>query len=255
MFRRYTSPARIVTLLFALFTLSALVTNLTSARASADDKTKDAKSTSTTSSSAAYLSPIEAEVIKEINLARTEPQKYAAYLEEMRARYSGKEYRVANAPARVTVEGLAALDDAIAYLRKVKPLPPINSSHGMTRGARDHCTDLSKTNSTGHKGSDGNFVDARVARYGEWAKAIGENIAYGEENARDVVLGMIIDDGNPKRGHRENLFNANYQFAGVSLSGRTTHGALCVINFAGAFVERSVPDNAASTPKATAKKF
>ena len=124
----------------------------------------------------------------------------------------------------------------------------------MTRGARDHCKDLGATNSTGHKGSDGNFVDARVNRYGEWAKAIGENIAYGEENARDVVLGMIIDDGNPKRGHRENIFNANYGFAGVSLTGHSTQGALCVINFAGAFTEKTISDDSTST-KPVAKKF
>lgn len=255
MIPRYASSTRIAPLLFALFALFASVADFSVARASSDDKTKDAKTNSTSSSAAAYLSTIEAEVIKEINFARTAPQKYAAYLEELRARYSGKEYRVAaNAPARITVEGLAALDEAIAYLRVAKPLPPINASQGMTRGARDHCKDLSATNSTGHKGSDGNFVDARVNRYGEWTKAIGENIAYGEENARDVVLGMLIDDGNPKRGHRQNIFNPNYGFAGVSLSGRTTQGALCVINFAGAFIENPVSDGSSSN-KPVAKKF
>lgn len=37
-----------------------------------------------------YLSPIEKAIVQEVNVARTEPRKYATFVEEVRRNYDGK---------------------------------------------------------------------------------------------------------------------------------------------------------------------
>lgn len=191
-----------------------------------------------------YLSPTEKEIIGEMNLARTNPQQYATFLEEAKKTLSGNQIRFSGMKTITLKEGASAIDEAIQFLRAAKPLPPLEVSKGMCLGAKDHVKDLGMSGSTGHKGSDGSLPDQRVNRYGMWQLAIGENIAYSSSNAREVVLGMIVDDGKPERGHRLNIFNAAHHVAGVA-GQPSPNGIICVVTYAGGFVEKGETATAA----------
>jgi uncharacterized protein YkwD len=118
----------------------------------------------------------------------------------------------------------------------------------MSLAARDQANDLGASGNTGHRGNDGSTPNARVSRYGEWASSVGENIVYqAMTTARESVMGLIVDDGIPTRGHRKNLFDSTYRVAGISLGARSNLGTLCVITFAGGFSERG---GAAAGPEA-----
>jgi len=185
-----------------------------------------------------YLSPTEREILEELNLARTDPQRYATLLEEARKTLSGNQIKLGGAKAITLREGASAVDEAIKYLREIKPLPPLEVSKGMCLGAKDHVRDL-LMGGTGHKGTDGSLPEERVSRYGNWQLAIGENIAYASNNAREAVLGMIIDDGVAGRGHRLNIFNTNHRVAGIAAAPRSPDAAAWVVTYAGGFVEKS----------------
>ncbi|HKP71676.1 MAG TPA: CAP domain-containing protein, partial [Pyrinomonadaceae bacterium] len=137
------------------------------------------------------------------------------------------------------------VDEAIRFLRAAKPLPPLEVSKGMCLGAQDHIKDLVQHGSTGHKGSDGSLPEQRVSRYGSWQSAIGENIAYSSSGAREAVLGMIIDDGTPGRGHRLNIFNANHRVAGIAAGQPSPNIMTCVVTYAGGFTEKSASNSSA----------
>ena len=192
---------------------------------------------------------LEQDIVSEINLARTRPAEYAAYLEGLRSMYAGKEYRRPGRPALVTEEGTKALDEAIAFLRAARPAPALTLSLGMCSGARELVRDQSKSGATGHQGADGSFCEQRAQRFGSWTDPIGENLSYGSDDARERVITLLIDDGFASRGHRKRLLDPTYKVAGVAC-GDHKLGGMCVITLAAGFAE----GGAAKTAQPAGKK-
>jgi len=74
-------------------------------------------------------------IIHEMNLARQNPALYATFVEEMRRNYSGG---ICLLPGNIhlrTREGVHALDDAIHFLHRAKPQPPLALSPGLCLAA------------------------------------------------------------------------------------------------------------------------
>lgn len=181
----------------------------------------------------------EREILAEINLARTNPTQYLRYLQEFKPFYHGKEVKYADGSTLVTNEGVSALEEAIDFVRSLKPLPPLELRKGLVLGAKDHVNDLAKTGQSGHRGSDGSILEDRLNRYGSWSDSVGEDIVYRSRKAREDVIGLIIDDGVKSRGHRKNIFKSDFHVIGLALSPPAKSPAMCVITFAGGFVDRA----------------
>lgn len=49
---------------------------------------------------------------------------------------------------------------------------------------------------------------------------------------------MIIDDGTASRGHRKNIFKQDFKVIGLSYGGPLKDQTICVITFAGGFLEK-----------------
>ncbi|HEX8502954.1 MAG TPA: CAP domain-containing protein [Pyrinomonadaceae bacterium] len=198
---------------------------------------------------AAAAAALEQEVLQEINLARTRPAEYAAYLEQLRTRFDGREYRRPGRPGLMTAEGAAALEEAIGFLRAAKPLPPLSLSDGMCSGARELVRDQAGTDATGHKAADGSFCEQRAKRFGTWMEPIGENLSYSDDTARERVITLLVDDGFASRGHRKRIFDASFRVAGVAC-GDHKLGAMCVITLAGGFSDAAKAARPATHPAA-----
>lgn len=186
---------------------------------------------------AASYASLEQELVAEINLARTRPAEYAAYLEALRPMFAGREYRRPGKPALTTEEGTVPLEEAIKFLRAARPLAPLSVAPGMCSGARTLVSEQGASGATGHRGADGSFCEQRAERFGAWREPIGENLSYGDDTARERVLTLLIDDGVANRGHRQRILNAAYKVVGVACGGHKL-GSMCVINFAGGFTDK-----------------
>jgi uncharacterized protein YkwD len=186
------------------------------------------------------MSPLEKQIFDEMNLARTDPRKYATYVEEFKKSYKGNQLTLAGRnQAIVTSEGIAAVNEAINFLRSEKPLAPMAIMKGPSLAAKDQANDLAIKGITGHRGSDGSSPNARLERYGMWDGVVGENIVYDVTTAREIVIGLIIDDGTSTRGHRRNIFDPNHRITGVSISESPANGARCVITYAGGYKDKA----------------
>jgi uncharacterized protein YkwD len=185
-----------------------------------------------------YLSDLENEVLREHNLARTNPGKYATYVAEWLQYYHGKKRTIPGRLPIQTTEGKRGVIAAVRFLEAQDPLPPLRASQGLARAAHDHVEDTGKKGWLGHLGSDDSEPADRVNRYGTWYGRVGENITYGGWDARELVVRLIIDDGIPNRGHRKNVFNPDFTLAGIAFGHHETYGSMCVITYAAEFEER-----------------
>lgn len=192
-----------------------------------------------TAANVSYLSSIEKEVIFEINLFRSNPAEYAEkYIAPLANRYKGKLLYYPNDKPLQTKEGAKALIECVRELKKAAPLPIVYPSQGLTKAATDHVKDQSKTGRTGHKGSDNSDSKKRIERYGDWKVRIAENIAYGGISARQIVIYLLVDDGQYDRGHRKNLLQPDFKMVGVSYGNHPVYKNMVVMDFAGSFIDK-----------------
>jgi uncharacterized protein YkwD len=191
-----------------------------------------------TAANISYLSPIEKEIIYEINLFRSNPAKYAEEYIAPLARYYQKNilYYPDDKQPILTHEGVKALNECVRELKKATPKPIIYPNEGLTKAATDHSNDQAKTGKTGHIGSDNSNLKARVDRYGKWKVRIAENIAYGNTSARQVIIFLLIDDNVKSRGHRVNMLHPDLKLVGVSFGKHPVYSTMCVMDFAGGMV-------------------
>lgn len=180
-------------------------------------------------------SALEKAVVQELSEARWRPKIYAKRLRALRDLFEGSLWRLPEQLPLRTQEGVAAVDEAIAFLEHVEPVGPLRFNPGLWRAARELALDQKVNGGEGHRGSRGSQLRERLAKQGSGAMAFGECIAYGFDDARMIALQLIIDDGVPDRGHRKSIFNPEFHHAGAALDDHPLWGFVCVVDFADGF--------------------
>ena len=170
-----------------------------------------------------HASELATQILAEMNLARTQPQHYAQIVE-----------------AQFRAGGSSAVREAVRFLQKASPLRPLACSPGLNASAWSHVADAGPRGAMGHSGSGGSSPFTRMARQGRWIGRAGENLYYGPQDARGIVIALIVDEGVLGRGHRKNIFSPAFAVAGVAHGAHARYGAMCVMNFATGFAEKDL---------------
>jgi uncharacterized protein YkwD len=152
------------------------------------------------------------EILAEINAARTDPAAYAARL------------KGSNDP-----EVLEAID----FLKRQRPLPPLEPHVALLTAAARHAADQGRAGTRSHVGTDGSTVRDRVVAAGVKPVEVGEEIAFDADTGMGVARQLIVDAGVPDRAHRTSLFDASLRNAGVACNPHATYRVICVIDVAG----------------------
>ena len=160
-------------------------------------------------------------VLAELNYARAHPADYAR--------------EMLHDPESFAVDR-AAFEEAVDFLERQAPLPPLTGDQRIAAAAREHSRAQASSGAVGHGPAGG--LGLRLRDHGVWAGLTAETIAYGERTPTDVVRQLIVDSGVPNRGHRNTLFSRGYQLAGVACGPHPQYDVVCVIDFAGALVQR-----------------
>jgi len=175
-------------------------------------------STLNTARNVYYLSDLEKDVILEMNMARSDPKKYAEmYINPNLGAYAKECYE---------------------ELRNAESRPVLFPKKGLSQAAKDHAADTGPKGVDGHVGTDGSSLGSRISRYGTWGGGASENISYGYNTAREIVLQLLIDDGIESRGHRRNVMNKNSRYVGVAAGTHTRYRYMCVQDFAVEYTDR-----------------
>lgn len=185
--------------------------------------------------SSAEAATIQEAILKELNYVRTDPEGYAKEMSVMCSHFEGTLYLPPSGLRIQTVEGVAAVEECIAYLNLVAAAPPMCLDARMSAATEDHVCDLGASGEASHTGSDGSSMTDRLDRYGEWVGTCGENIALGFATAREIVTQLLIDDDVPARGHRSNIMNSAFRVVGISVGPSVSLRHVCVMDYAGGF--------------------
>jgi uncharacterized protein YkwD len=181
-------------------------------------------------SSAAHAARLDDAVLDELNFARTRPADYARELRQQIMAPRRDRYDSGSGDEAADVE------EAIDFLERQAPLPPLAPDTRIEAAARDHARTQGPSGAVGH--GPAGALGARLREHGVWAGLSAENISYGQDDPRDVVRQLIVDSGVASRGHRRNIFAASYTLAGVACGPHRAYGVMCVIDFAGALAPR-----------------
>ena len=188
----------------------------------------------------ADASELERLVVKELNSFRENPAAYAAHLEARLPYYKDNVLEMPGRQRIRTFEGKAAAEEAISALRSAQPLPALEPSYGLALAATNHARDIGPKGLMTHEGSGGTTsLELRVSRYAARYEYIGENISFGPDHPRDVVLDLLIDDNVPDRGHRKLLLDRRFRHVGVACGPHAIYRTMCVIDLAGVYVDKT----------------
>jgi uncharacterized protein YkwD len=174
----------------------------------------------------------ESAVLAEINAVRANPRAYARELRRqqvLEARYRDDGYGM-------SLEDPDAVDEAIDFLMRQPPAPPLAHDRRLAEAARRHVARQGPRGDVGHGGSGA--LNQRLQAQGVFAGISAESISYGQAEPRDVVRQLVVDSRVPGRGHRRDLFSHAYQAAGVACGAHRRWGDMCVIDYAGAVMRR-----------------
>jgi hypothetical protein len=179
---------------------------------------------------AAHANGFEDGVLTELNRLRANPAAYARDLQRSEIRDEGYGRGGAN------YDDPEAVDDAVDFLMRQAPLPPLSADRRVAAAAQAHVAEQGYRGDVGH-GAPGS-LGRRLQQEGVWAGLAAETISYGQGSPRAVIRQLVIDSGVPNRAHRKDLFDHNFQVAGVGCGEHAAYGVMCVIDFAGALVRR-----------------
>lgn len=204
---------------------------------------------------AAAQAGFDRDVLAAINQARTQPRQLASELRRYRTTFDGKVARDGGDPIGImSVEGVRAVDEAIDFLERQAPMPPLGEGPLLGRAARGWAATQGRIGGRGH----GSAISASP---GDRVRAAGgdiyvsETISYGMTSAIAVVRQLVVDDGQADRGHRDLIFSHGVRFAGVGCGEHARYGAMCVIDLAAtADGSPPLPQMAANQP-ARARPF
>lgn len=174
----------------------------------------------------------ESAVLAEINAVRANPRAYARELRRrqvMEARYRDDGYGMSQ-------EDPEAVEEAIDFLMRQPPAPPLAHDPRLAAAARRHVARQGPRGEVGHGGSGA--LNQRLQAQGLFAGVSAESISYGQSEPHDVVRQLVVDSRVPGRGHRRDMFSRAYQAAGVACGAHRRWGDMCVIDYAGAIMRR-----------------
>ena len=176
------------------------------------------------------------EVVEEVNKARTNPSSYADKVEGMKAHFQGKILRLPNSKVGIkTHEGADAYEECAKFLRTAESLEPMVPSKGLTKIANELLEvvqkDVSQIGSVD--------MNAIIDKYGSFTGSFNRVMECGGSTPEQVVINLLVSDGDKSRGQRDGLFIKSLKRIGVASGKHDDYGTATIIIFCTKF-ENSV---------------
>ena len=138
-----------------------------------------------------------------------------------------------------TIEGKDAVLEAINYLSNLpKTLVEKLSnrlfviSDSLNFASLDHAEDIGFNGGVSHIGSDKSHMNDRVEKYCDWNGGLAESLDFGTNQAENIMIKLLICDGDKKRSQRNYIFDPGFIYFGAGFSQHIKYKRCCVISYA-----------------------
>lgn len=151
---------------------------------------------------------------------RTDPKSFIPELEAFNKTFQGRQVTVQIGKKNVTLqtnEGTKPVTELIEFLKEQKPMEALKMNEALRNASCLHVLDQGPAGEEGHKSTNGTSFLQRVheQHLNKTGYLLGENIAYGSDDAKSALLTLAIDDGVHGRGHRKNIFAEHFSQVGI----------------------------------------
>jgi hypothetical protein len=136
------------------------------------------------------------------------------------------------------VEGENVFNEAINFLKNLRPLQPLQWDDCLAQSAQEHVDDIGPKGLLLYQSSDGTEPEDRITKYGNYIESLGENIDFGPNDEIGVIVSLTLDDGEEERPHRDNLFKNDYKKIGIACGPHQTEFQMCVMDLAYDFIPK-----------------
>lgn len=162
---------------------------------------------------ATYMSETEREVIHILNLMRMDPTLFESTVVNQYPEFTDKE----------ELKNNNYYKSLTATMKKIQPLNILLPNKFCFESAQCHAQTSGNAAYVGH---DRLTADCKKASF-----YFGECISYGYDNALDIVMTLLIDEGVPTLGHRKN-FLGDFRSVAVSIQPHKSYRYNAVIDLA-----------------------
>ena len=171
----------------------------------------------------------EEQLVEEINELRTNPKGYAEKVKKYIRYFTLDNYlKIPGTNTRIrTEEGVEAYKEAADYLlnfnKKINPLEP---SKGLGRIALDF---LNKAKEVDPEEISSIDIKSIIKTYGSFVGSLNRAMDFGGDDPEQVIINLVVCDGDPNRGNRESLLSNEYNKVGVANAKHKTYGNCSLI--------------------------
>ena len=153
------------------------------------------------------------DLVEEINRVRANPSSYVDKIEECKGYFTGKILKRPNSNVGIkTQEGADAYEECAKFLRTAESADETIPSKGLTKIANELLEVVQKD------ASQINTVDmsAIIDKYGSFTGAFNRVMECGGATPEQVIINLLVSDGDKSRSQRDALLNKSLKRIGVA---------------------------------------
>ena len=158
------------------------------------------------------------ELLNEINSVRINPSGYIDKVLKYKEYFDGKTLKIPGEKAGImTKEGPEAYDQAVEFLKTVQSCESFIPSKGLSKVSKDYLENIQKVGVDKINSIDINQI---IDKYGQFTEQISTSMEFGSSTPEQIVISLLVCDGDSSRENREFLFNSILKKIGFA-SGKT----------------------------------
>jgi len=168
------------------------------------------------------------ELVQEINKVRANPSSYADIIDNYKQNFQGKILKLPNSNVGIqTREGAEAYEECSRFLRSADPAEPQIPSKGLTRIANELLVVVQRDPAEINNVDMNSIID----KYGSFVGSFNRVMECGGATPQQVVINLLVSDGDRSRSQRDALLNKSLKRVGVASGKHDIYRVATIIIF------------------------